>query len=249
MRDQVYVVTGASGGIGRATVTRLKQYGCKVIGIDIREPDGTDADAFYVHDSADEEAICETVHDVEQRFGNISGVVINAAIQLNKTILQTTHAEWREVQRVNVDSLFVWLKCAQTSLSLTKGAVVAISSVHAIATTPTIAAYAASKGAMMALVRAAALELAPLGIRVNAVLPGATDTPMLRHGFERGQHEGGTVQHQLDQLAGKHPLKRIACPTEIAEACSFLLDGTKSGFITGQGLVVDGGATIKLSTE
>jgi len=124
-----------------------------------------------------------------------------------------------------------------------------VSSVHAIATSANIAAYAASKGAMLALTRALAIELASNKIRVNAVLPGAVETPMLYAGLNRGHLNGEGVAELVEQLGSKHVIGRVGQPQEIAEAIYFLADGRRSSFMTGQSLVVDGGATIRLSTE
>ncbi|MFM6397291.1 MAG: SDR family NAD(P)-dependent oxidoreductase, partial [Planktothrix sp.] len=124
-----------------------------------------------------------------------------------------------------------------------------VSSVHAIATSANIAAYAASKGAMLALTRALAIELASNNIRVNAVLPGAVDTPMLHSGLSRGHLRGDNVLDLMEQLGSKHVIGRVGQPQEIAEAIYFLADNNRSSFMTGQGLVVDGGATCRLSTE
>jgi glucose 1-dehydrogenase len=101
----------------------------------------------------------------------------------------------------------------------------------------------------MALTRAMSLDLAEDYIRVNAVLPGATDTHMLRSGLSRGHVKSGDINYKLKQLIERHPLKRIGKPEEIAEAIYFLADNKMSSFITGQSLVVDGGATARLSTE
>ncbi len=101
----------------------------------------------------------------------------------------------------------------------------------------------------MALTRAMAIEFAPDNIRVNAVLPGAVDTPMLRAGLDRGHLSGGDIIARLDNLARKTVNGRIGKPEEIAHAIYFLADEGQSSFMTGQALVVDGGATARLSTE
>jgi NAD(P)-dependent dehydrogenase (short-subunit alcohol dehydrogenase family) len=124
-----------------------------------------------------------------------------------------------------------------------------VSSVHAIATSANIAAYAASKGGLLALTRAMAIEFAKDHIRVNAILPGAVDTPMLRAGMDRGHLGGASVQDRLENLASKTVNGRVGLPSEIASAIYFLADETQSSFMTGQALVVDGGATARLSTE
>jgi NAD(P)-dependent dehydrogenase (short-subunit alcohol dehydrogenase family) len=94
-----------------------------------------------------------------------------------------------------------------------------------------------------------ALEFAPAGIRVNAIIPGAVDTPMLRAGVDRGSLEGETTEDKLVSLSSRTPVKRIGRPEEIAEAILFLADNERSSFITGESLVVDGGALARLSTE
>ena len=124
-----------------------------------------------------------------------------------------------------------------------------VSSVYAVATSANIAAYAASKGGMLALTRALAIELARDKIRVNAVLPGAVETTMLYAGLSRGHLQGEGVAELVEQLGSKHVMGRVGQPGEIAEAIYFLADGGRSAFMTGQSLVVDGGAIARLSTE
>jgi glucose 1-dehydrogenase len=102
---------------------------------------------------------------------------------------------------------------------------------------------------VMALTRAMAIEFAPQNIRVNAILPGAVDTPMLRAGLQRGHVSGGTIVDRLENLARKTVNGRVGQPEEIASAIYFLADNSQSSFMTGQALVVDGGATCRLSTE
>ncbi len=124
-----------------------------------------------------------------------------------------------------------------------------VSSVHAIQTSANIAAYAASKGGLLALTRAMAIEFAPDNIRVNAILPGAVDTQMLRSGLGRGHVGDGNINQRLENLARKTVSGKVGLPEEIAAAIHFLADQEQSSFMTGQALVVDGGATARLSTE
>ena len=111
-----------------------------------------------------------------------------------------------------------------------------------------VAVYAISKGALVALTRSAAIELAAAGIRCNAVLPGAVDTPMLRAGLDRRYHPDGP-EGNLRELASRTPLGFVATPAQIAPSVVHLADGEQTPYITGQTLVIDGGATIKLGTE
>jgi NAD(P)-dependent dehydrogenase (short-subunit alcohol dehydrogenase family) len=147
-------------------------------------------------------------------------------------------------------SVFLSAKLAHPLLKARGGgAIVNVSSVHAVATSKDIAAYAASKGGMLALTRAMAIEFAPVNVRVNAILPGAVDTPMLRAGLNRDHAGRGSLEERLENLARNTVSGKIGTPAEIAQAIFFLADGELSSFMTGQALIVDGGATARLSTE
>jgi glucose 1-dehydrogenase len=149
----------------------------------------------------------------------------------------------------NLRPVFLHARLAHPLLKAAgNAAIVNVSSVHAISTSKNISAYAASKGGMLALTRAMAIEFAPDGIRVNAILPGAVDTPMLRASMKRGLSGEGMLE-RLENLARKTVNGRIAQPEEIARVIYFLADSEMSSFMTGQALVVDGGATARLSTE
>ncbi|HMB22865.1 MAG TPA: SDR family oxidoreductase, partial [Anaerolineales bacterium] len=177
-------------------------------------------------------------------------LVNNAAVQVAKPLVETTVEEWDAVMASNLRSIFLFVKLAHPLLKAAGGgAIVNVSSVHAIQTSTNIAAYAASKGGSLALTRALAIEFASDNIRVNAVLPGAVDTPMLRAGLGRGHVGQGDMQERLDNLARRTVNGKIGTPEEIAHAIYFLADNEQSSFMTGQALVVDGGATARLSTE
>jgi NAD(P)-dependent dehydrogenase (short-subunit alcohol dehydrogenase family) len=149
----------------------------------------------------------------------------------------------------NLRSVFLGVQLAYPLLRVRRGAIVNVSSVHAIATSCNIAAYAASKGALLALTRAMALEFGPDGVRVNAILPGAVDTGMLRAGLNRGHVSGMDPEDLVRGLGKRHVMGRVGKPEEIGKAILFLADNERSSFMTGQALVVDGGATARLSTE
>jgi glucose 1-dehydrogenase len=174
----------------------------------------------------------------------------NAAVQVAKPLVETTVEEWDAVMASNLRSAFLFVKLAHPLIKAAGGgAIVNVSSVHAIQTSANIAAYAASKGGLLALTRAMAIEFAPDNIRVNAILPGAVDTPMLRAGLDRGHAGPGNMQERLDNLARRTVSGKVGKPEEIAHAIYFLADNEQSSFMTGQALVVDGGATARLSTE
>ncbi|MCS6906978.1 MAG: SDR family oxidoreductase [Anaerolineales bacterium] len=249
---RVVLITGAAGGIGRATVHHFAHMGWKVIGVD-RAPfgEGFPSDgAFIQSDIAVSENLQALFEATQKITPCLHALVNNAAIQVAKPLLETTIEEWNMVLASNLTSVFLGVKLAYPLLKAAGGgAIVNVSSVHAIATSANIAAYAASKGGLLALTRAMAIEFAKDNIRANAVLPGAVDTPMLRAGLGRGHLAGSDVRERLDNLARKTVSGRIGKPEEIAHAIYFLADDTQSSFMTGQALVVDGGATARLSTE
>jgi NAD(P)-dependent dehydrogenase (short-subunit alcohol dehydrogenase family) len=193
----------------------------------------------------------EQIFEQAREFSSVlHALVNNAAVQVAKPLVETTVEEWDAVMASNLRSAFLFVKLAHPLLKAAGGgAIVNVSSVHAIQTSVNIAAYAASKGGLLALTRALAIEFAPDEIRVNAILPGAVDTPMLRAGLGRGHVGQGDIQERLDNLARKTVSGKVGRPEEIAHAIYFLADNEQSSFMTGQALVVDGGATARLSTE
>jgi NAD(P)-dependent dehydrogenase (short-subunit alcohol dehydrogenase family) len=206
--------------------------------------------AHYIEaDISDPKAQETIIHEVKAREGRLDALVNNAAVQVCKPILETTPEEWDRVMSNNLRSVFLGVQLAYPLLRVQRGAIVNVSSVHAVATSRNIAAYAASKGALLALTRAMALEFGPDGVRVNAILPGAVDTTMLRAGLKRGHVEGKKMEELIRGLGKKHVMGRVGHPEEIGKSILFLADGEQSSFMTGQALVVDGGATARLSTE
>jgi len=251
-QTRTVLITGAGGGIGRAAVALFAAKGWCVIGVD-RQPfgEGFPANGLFIQSDISEEKNLEEIYAGASRFSPmLHALVNNAAVQVTKPLLQTTAAEWDAVMASNLRSVFLGLKLAHPLLKAAGGgAVVNVSSVHAVATSKDIASYAASKGGLLAFTRAAAIEFAPDNIRVNAVLPGAVDTPMLRAGMNRDHAGSGDLQSRLDNLARRTVNGRIGRPEEIAHAIYFLADEEQSSFMTGQALIVDGGATARLSTE
>ena len=212
------LITGAAGGIGRATVRLFSQYGWHVIGVD-RAGFGEDfpAEGLFIQadisNPADIQSIYEKAHAYCLRLdAALMAVVNNAAVQVNRPLLETSVEEWDMVMASNLRSVFLGAKMAYPLLKAAGGgAIVNVSSVHAVATSKGVSAYAASKGGLLALTRAMAIEFAEDEIRVNAILPGAVDTPMLRSGLDRGHVSGGSVVDRLDNLARKTVIGRGDC--------------------------------------
>lgn len=249
---KVVLITGVGGGIGHACVLHFAERGWSVIGVDRSGfGDGFPTNGHFIKADISHPDSVELIFQQAREFSPTLDVLVNnAAVQVAKPLIETTVEEWDAVMASNLRSVFLFVKLAHPLIKAAKGgAVVNVSSVHAIQTSANIAAYAASKGGLLALTRAMAIEFAPDNIRVNAILPGAVDTPMLRAGLGRGHVGGNDVQERLDNLARKTVSGKVGTPDEIAQAIYFLADNDQSSFMTGQALVVDGGATARLSTE
>lgn len=242
--ERVVAITGAASGIGAACVGLFRELGWRVAAID-RASGGPDADLRVRADVADASEIDAAFGEIERGLGRLDALVNNAAEQICKPATETGADDWDRVMQVNARAAHLATVRARPLLAARTGSVVNVASIHAFATSPGMSAYAASKGALVALTRSLALELAADGIRVNAILPGATDTAMLAAGLERG----GSAAVARERLTSRTPLGRVARPEEIARSIYFMADGTWSSFITGATLVVDGGAYSRLSTE
>ncbi len=249
--SKTVLITGAAGGIGRATVALFAEKGWRVIGVD-RSPFGETfpaAGLFLQAEISDPESVESIFSQVREFTESLDALVSNAAVQVAKPLVDTSVEEWDMVIANNLRPAFLLAKLAHPLLKAGGGAIVNVSSVHAVQTSTNIAAYAASKGGLLALTRAIAIEFARDNIRVNAILPGAVDTPMLRAGLDRGHLQGEDIHTRLDNLARRTVNGRVGTPAEIAHAIYFLADNTQSSFMTGQAMIVDGGATARLSTE
>jgi NAD(P)-dependent dehydrogenase (short-subunit alcohol dehydrogenase family) len=168
---------------------------------------------------------------VIERFGRIDGIVSNAGITRNKPLSELTLADWRAVIDVNLTATYLFARAAERPLRAAKGAILTIASTRAFMSEPNTEAYSASKGGLVALTHALAISLAP-DVRVNCVSPGwimTSDYAELR-----------PKDH------AQHPVGRVGAPDDIAQITGFLLDGERSGFITGANFIVDGGMTRKM---
>lgn len=250
--EKFVMITGSAGGIGRACVSRFFRQGWRVIGVDKNEfGEGFPQNGLFIKaDISRPDEFAAIYQEVHTFTPVLHALVNNAALQVSKPLVDTSVDEWDLVIATNLRPVFLSARYFHDMLvKAGDSAIVNMSSVHAVQTSTNISAYAASKGGILAITRAMAIEFAHEGIRVNAVLPGAVDTPMLRSGLGRGQHSGSSMLDRLDNLARKTVNGRIGQPDEIAQAVYFLADGSQSSFMTGQALIVDGGATARLSTE
>lgn len=234
------VVTGAAGGIGAAVCRAFADSGWSVVGLS-REGDSTGHESYAVNLAVPEEVL-EVAEDIAQR-GLVSAVVHVAAAQPMAPAAGTTAQQWQETLMVNVVSLDLLVGGLRPSLT-ESAAVIAVSSVHARATTEGICAYATSKAALEGWVRAASMDLGP-AIRTVGITLGAVDGPKLQEGFARW---GGEAQARMNVLRSRTPAGRIAQPDEVAEALVWLASPA-AAFITGTSIAIDGGALARLGSE
>ena len=237
---KVALITGAAHGIGRATVRLLLDEGWLVGAVDVSGPDLQRAFGkqgrrvrIIAGDVGDEATAKRAVAETIERFGQLDGIVSDAGIMIRKPIRQLTIAEWRRVLDVNLTAAFLLAKSAEKPLRAAEGAFVSIASTRAAMSEPNTEAYSASKGGLVALTHALAMSLAP--VRVNCVSPGWIATRDYNK-LRRKDH----VQH---------PAGRVGKPDDIAEVVTWLLDGERSGFVTGANFTIDGGMTRKMIYE
>ena len=249
------VVVAGARGIGAATARALAGAGARVAVLDIDAAAGNElvsnlrADglqaSFHRGDAADESDVEAIVEDACERYGRLDIVHANAGVGATALAVDLDLASWRRVLDVNLTGCFLAARAALRRMrSARRGAIVFTSSPHALATTPASSPYAATKAGILGLTRALAVEGAAHGVRVNAVLPGAVDTPMVRD-FVAAQADPAAM---LKRLEAQHPLGRLCRPEEVAAAVQFLVSDAAS-FITGVALPVDGGLLASLATS
>ncbi len=244
------IVTGAASGIGRGIATLFAQEGARVVVADIddggaavaRELGGA-AVARYIHtDVSDGAQVRALVEGTIAAFGGVDILVNNAAIVIFKKLVETEEEEWDRVIATNLRSVYL---CSRYTIPQMirrgGGAIVNISSVRALATTPLVTSYDATKGAIIALTRGLALEHARDGIRVNCVLPGSIDTPVFRSNLRADGDEEEGYRAAADSI----PLGRVGQPLDIARAVLFLVSDEAS-YATGAPFLIDGGMLASL---
>lgn len=249
-KNKTIIVTGADSGIGQTIAGLFFEKHWNVIGCGLTKPKDPNCflDYFEV-DFATEQGLNLFLKNIEHKYSEIDCLVNNAAMQICKSLKETTYKDFATLFSVNLFAPALLASHLLPKLARNAGNIVNISSVHAVATSKNIACYASSKGALATITKSMALEFGEYGVRVNAVLPGAVDTPMLESGLMRGHLEGQDLQGLKNNLGRKHVMGRIGIPRDIAQAVYFLADNDSASFITGSLLSVDGGALVRLSTE
>lgn len=238
MLNKVVIITGSSSGIGKGCRDLFSQKGWDVIGIDIK------GDADFIVDVSSSISVSQFFEDLSAKSIKVDAIINNAAIQIEKKIFETDEAEWDKVLDTNLKSVYLMTKFG-IELFSKEASIINISSVHAKSTSIGLASYVASKGGVSALTRAMALELADKEIRVNSILPGAIETPMLEKGLSRNS----SYSESKNKIINSTPSRRIGLPADIAKLALFLASSEESSFITGQEFICDGGVTAKLASE
>src|ERR1043166_3608654 len=241
--NKVAIVTGAASGIGLATAKRFAAEGARVVIADLKEDKaqaaaeeckrGRVGDAIGVAcDVSNEQQVEATVSVAFDRFRGCDIIVNNAGLMVFKPLEEQTTSDWERVLHVDLLGAFYFIR--QAFLRMKNGGAIAnVSSIHAIETTPLVSAYAAAKAALVSLTRSASLEGVAHGIRVNAVLPGAVNTPML--------WDNPNVKSGLEQI----DKGVLGTPEDIAAVIAFLVSD-EAEFVRGTSVIVDGGRLGKL---
>lgn len=242
MHDKVVIVTGASSGIGRAAALLFASKGATVVAVGRNEKELSALKAKkgilkpHLADLTEQSQLDRIASETIHNHGRIDVLVNSAGIIKNGTIEDTTLDDWDKIMNINLRSVFALSQKCVPHLSQTKGNIVNVSSVAGTRSFPNVLAYCVSKAALDQMTRCSALELAPRGVRVNAVNPGVVVTNI----HKRGGMEAEAYADFLEHSKSTHPIGRVGTPAEVAELIYFLASD-KASWITGATYEIDGG--------
>jgi NAD(P)-dependent dehydrogenase (short-subunit alcohol dehydrogenase family) len=249
MKGKTVIVTGASSGVGYATALRFAEAGATVVGVGRSEKDlntlrdeanGKEGSVrVHLADVREQKQIDRLVGDTVQQLGGIDVLVNAAGIIKTGSIETTTLDDWDKMLDINLRSVFSLMQLCVPHLEATKGNIVNVSSVTGVRAFPNVLAYCVSKAAVDQLTRCSALDLAPKGIRVNAVNPGVVETNL----HKRSGMTDEAYEAFLEHSKTTHPLGRVGQPHEIAELIYFLASDS-AAWITGATYEIDGGRAL-----
>ncbi|WP_413992129.1 SDR family NAD(P)-dependent oxidoreductase [Labrys okinawensis] len=238
----IVIVTGAASGLGRESALHFADCGATVLAVDINAEGLASLASERIHPAvaditrAEE---CKRVADRAAALGRITGLLNSAGIELHGSVIDMPEDDWDRVMNVNLKSIFLLSKhVIPHMIAHGGGSVVNMSSIQGLATQAGVAAYAATKGGVLALTRVMALDHGKQNIRVTAICPGTIDTPLAQANARHWNPEDpGAV---LAEWGAKHALNRIGQPIEVARLAAFLISD-ESSFITGSYHLIDGG--------
>ena len=252
LENKIVVITGATGGIGLATSTLFLKEGAKVVLVDKNQDELKKAEKnlssknakFFHADVTSEGEMRDAISYTENQFGSLDIAFLNAGIEGPvKSIFDYTSNEFEKVMAINVRGVFYGLKLCATSMKKQQGgSIIITSSLAGLRGMPKISGYVASKHAVVGLMKAAALELASLNIRVNTINPAPIATRMISALEEN--FAGKNIEKIREKFEQAIPLRRYGQPSEVAKLALFLASGDSS-FITGNSYPIDGGSSAK----
>lgn len=249
LKGKICIITGAGAGIGEATAVRFGQEGAKVVVADMDKTAGegtvrkiieTGGEAMFVLTDVSRSEDCRLLmEETDEAFGNIDILVNNAGIYIQENIIDASEENWKRIFAVNVDGIFY---CSRHAVPYMKkaggGSIVHVASEAGIVAIKGQMAYNTSKAAVIMMAKSMAVDLAQYNIRVNAVCPGTTETPLFKEAMKRDANP--TEARRL--LESSRPANRLGRPEEIASAILFIASD-EAGYATGSSLVIDGGLT------
>jgi 2-keto-3-deoxy-L-fuconate dehydrogenase len=236
LAGKVAVITGAASGIGRAAASLFAAEGCRLALVD-REPLAMDDALALAGDVGDEDTVQEHAAAVLSRFGRIDILLACAGFSTGTSVPDTALDAWDAVLRTNLTGSFLWSRAVLAPMRRAgAGSIILVGSQLAFAGGRSNAAYLASKGAIVSLAQSMAVDHAAEGVRVNVLVPGAIDTPLLRRAFARAADPAAAEARSV----ARHPLGRLGRPDEVARA-ALVLASDESSFTTGACLRIDGG--------
>lgn len=247
LAGKVAIITGGNSGIGRATALLFAKEGARVVVAGrnaergwqvVREITSQGGDAIFVKtDVSKSSEVRAMVEKTLEKYGRVDILFNNAALSPVGTVLTTSEKVWREVIDTNINGTFLCTRYVLPHMIKQKGgAIINTGSINSVMAMKDEAAYDASKGGVLMLTRATAIDFAKDNIRVNCILPGAIETPMMRDILR----QAADPKEAEAELVRKHALGRIGDPVEVAKVALFLASDDSS-FVTGSGVAVDGG--------